>query len=197
MLFSENRLWINNLDLEFPVLHGSDDDGWRYGERNALRRSNRDEGKREKQREKRGPPTMSNIAGLSTPGSASLNVGWLTGVEAGGGWKRERAARGCNGGRSTDPSASLHPRLSATLIFLHGPRSIIPRHIRPLSSPFPSCFLSASETELLYPPRSVSAVGEQGAAFRLWRYPCRRALLIALSEFITEALVRGLPEFRY
>lgn len=137
------------------------------------------------------------LRGFSTPGSASLNVGWLTGVEAGGGWKRERAARGCNGGRSTDPSASLHPRLSATLIFLHGPRSIIPRHIRPLSSPFPSCFLSASETELLYPPRSVSAVGEQGAAFRLWRHPCRRALLIALSEFITEALVRGLPEFRY
>jgi len=67
MLFSENRLWINNLDLEFPVLHGSDDDGWRYGERNALRRSNRDEGKREKQREKRGPPTMSNIAGLFHP----------------------------------------------------------------------------------------------------------------------------------
>lgn len=155
-------------------------------------------GKREKQREKRGPPTMSNIAGLFHPWEREPERGgWLTGMEAGGGWKRERAARGCNGGRSTDPSASLHPRLSATLIFLHGPRSIIPRHIRPLSSPFPSCFLSASETELLYPPRSVSAAGEQGAAFRLWRHPCRRALLIALSEFITEALVRGLPEFRY
>lgn len=111
---------------------------------------------------------MSNIAGLFHPWEREPERGgWLTGMEAGGGWKRERAARGCNGGRSTDPSASLHPRLSATLIFLHGPRSIIPRHIRPLSSPFPSCFLSASETELLYPPRSVSAAGEQGAAFRL------------------------------
>lgn len=96
---------------------------------------------------------MSNIAGLFHPWEREPERGgWLTGVEVGGGWKRERAARGCNGGRSTDPSASLHPRLSATLIFLHGPRSIIPRHIRPLSSPFPSCFLSASETELLYPP---------------------------------------------
>lgn len=139
---------------------------------------------------------MSNIVGLFHPWEREPERGgWLIGVEVGG-WRRERAARGCNGGRSTDPSASLHPRLSATLIFLHGPRSIIPRHIRPLSSPFPPAS-SASETELLYPPHFANAAGEQGAAFRPLRHPYRLALLIALSKFITEALVRGLPEFRY
>lgn len=82
----------------------------------------------------RGPPTMSNIAGLFHPWEREPERGgWLTGVGAQG----RSGARGCNGGRSADPSASLHPRLSATLIFLHGPRSIIPRHIRPLSSLFP------------------------------------------------------------
>lgn len=50
---------------------------------------------------------------------------------------REPREGATEGGAPIDPSASLHPRLSATLIFLYGPRSIIPRHIRPLSSLFP------------------------------------------------------------
>lgn len=138
------------------------------------------------------------LRGFSTPGSASLNV------EGGSqGWKpagvgNEREPRG----GATEGGAPIHQRPSTLafppLSFFSTVRApsfrVTSALFRP---PFPSCFLSASETELLYPPRSVSAVGEQGAAFRLWRHPCRRALLIALSEFITEALVRGLPEFRY
>lgn len=103
---------------------------------------------------------MSNIAGLFHP--------WEREPERGG-W-RAGAARG----RSADPSASLHPRLSATLIFLHGPRSIIPRHIRPLSSLFPPTSPSASSSRL--PASNSLATSYQ--------------LLIAVSKFIRGALVR-------
>lgn len=117
--------------------------------------------------------TMSNIAGLFHP--------WEREPERGG-W-RARGEGGWNGGRSADPSASLHPRLSATLIFLHGPRSIIPRHIRPLSS--------------LFPPTHPPPPSNQPSSSRL---PASNpgpvaTLLIAVSKFISGALVGGLPEF--
>lgn len=141
---------------------------------------------------------MSNIAGLFHPWEREPERGgWLTGVEVGGGWKRERAARE----GATEGGAPIHQRPS-TLAFppLSFFSTVRAPSFRVTSALFRPPFLpasSASETELLYPPRTVSAAGEQGAAFRLRRHPCRRALLIALSEFITKALVRGLPEFTY
>lgn len=89
------------------------------------------------------------------------------------------------------PSPFRHSHFSPRSA-LHHSASHPPSFV-PLSSLLPL----ASETELLYPPHFANAAaGEQGAAFRPLRHPHRLALLIALSKFITEALVRGLPEFR-
>lgn len=107
---------------------------------------------------------MSNIAGLFHP--------WEREPERGG-WREGEGRR--NGGRSADPSASLHPRLSATLIFLHGPRSIIPRHIRPLSSLFPPCLRPAllESTPTRIQPWASSQATD--CSFQIHqRSPCRR-----------------------
>lgn len=61
---------------------------------NVMRYARERRRKRRKQRRKRGPPTMSNIAGLSHPWECEPeHGGWLTGVEVGGGWRREKESR--------------------------------------------------------------------------------------------------------
>lgn len=109
---------------------------------------------------------MSNIAGLFHPWEREPERGgWLTGVEAGGGWKRERAARE----GATEGGAPIHQRPS-TLAFppLSFFSTVRAPSFRVTSALFRPPFLpasSASETELLYPPRAVSAAVRAGRCF--------------------------------